>query len=102
MSKATRKPDAAMFPRGWNPGTLDPTLPRGHALCQHFEGVLGVKQVYIRMQDPSFVTASAFDTIYHPLDHPTHAGQPRYTWDDAGGGLMLGYLIPTEAPPDAS
>lgn len=99
-----RTPDAVLFPTGWNPPrTRDrerDATGRNHQLCLHFEAILGAQAgqtAFIRDVGPDrwLATLSPHDTLHHPEGHP-RAKFPRYDWEDADGGLRLGYLKPDD------
>lgn len=98
---ADRKPDAILFPTGWEPPVRRGDVGRTHRLCLHFEAILGAgpdQKAHIRDVGPGhwLVTLDRHDTLLYPDSHP-RAKFPRYDWRDGGDGLQFGYLKPDEA-----
>jgi hypothetical protein len=55
------------------------------------------ERAYIRRMptgDFLFITRDPNDTIKFPIGHPL-GGRDRYTWEDHGDGVSLGYLVDT-------
>jgi hypothetical protein len=94
MSDEVRTPDAVQFPQGLFPGNLFERVGQVH---ERFGPVLGIEKGWIRPAGPRqplvFYSPNLDDTIYFPTDHPTLAGEPRYTWKQQPDGAMYGYLV---------
>jgi hypothetical protein len=60
-------------------------------LQAEFSGVLGADRVYVRLQGGEhFITGRPDDTLNYTGDE-VRSGEPRYTWEDRGDGVLYGY-----------
>jgi hypothetical protein len=81
-------PDAIRAPRTAGGFAALPQLQSAYA------AVLGVPRVYVWNQGSEhFITGKPGEQLYFPATHPA-SGQSRYRWEDQGGGVFFGFLIP--------
>ena len=60
-------------------------------LRDEFADVLGVERLYVRHQGAEhFITGDPMDTLNFP-GAALRSGEPRYRWEDRGGGVQYGY-----------
>jgi hypothetical protein len=92
------KPDAVLFPTGWEPPgpwTGDGRITR---LSRHFESLLGAtpgQTAHVREVGGGtwLASLSLFDGLLYPDSHRL-AKFPRYDWITMPDGLRYGYLKP--------
>jgi hypothetical protein len=96
-----RRPDAILFPTGWEPPGKWTGANRPHRLSAFFEPLLGAQRgqkAHWRDVGGSkwLVTLAHDGTLLHPEGHRL-AKTPRYDWQPRGDGLEYGYLREEEA-----
>lgn len=96
----TTKPDAILFPFGWDPGGKHPD--REGRIHDYLEETLGAKPVWVGVsrfhEDETgahwkFAFPNRHDTFNHPTGHPREK-TPRYDWADQPNGARFGALKP--------
>jgi hypothetical protein len=95
-----RKPDAVLFPTGWEPPGPWSGDGRWTRLSRHFEGILGAspgQTAHMRDvggQPLQWLATLAMDaSLLYPDSHRL-AKFPRYDWIMMPDGLRYGYLKP--------
>jgi hypothetical protein len=90
-------PDAVLADEAMKTGSNH--VDRINSVLDVVEPILGVdrskgERAYIRRQpgNQMFITRDPFDTILHPLGHPSE-GRERYRWEPVLSGIRKGYLI---------
>jgi hypothetical protein len=69
-----------------------PSAARLERLGTEFGAILGTDQVFVRHQGSEhFISACPDDTLQFPRTSP-RSGELRYSWEDRGDGVSLGYL----------
>ena len=75
---------------------LGVTLEKLDKLTCEFEGVLGGKPIFVRLQGSEyFISLNPNDLLYHSSSH-NHYGKPRYDWAEQSDGVSYGYLVDYE------
>ena len=84
-----QRPDAVRAPTR-HAGAGD-SFSRLARLQAEFAGILGEARVYVRLQGPEhFISGKHEDTLNNSCDE-ARPGEPRYSWEDRGDGVLYGY-----------